>query len=57
VNLLMVVLQLIHIFAGVFWVGTSFFNLAFLTNTVNATGDEGRKVFQHLMFKTRFSAT
>ena len=56
-NLLMVVLRLIHIFAGVFWAGTSFFNLAFLTNTVNATGDEGRKVFQHLVFKTSFAAT
>lgn len=56
-NLLMVVLRLIHIFSGVFWAGTSFFNLAFLTNTVNATGDEGRKVFQHLVFKTRFAVT
>lgn len=56
-NFLMVILRLIHIFSGVFWAGTSFFNLAFLTNTVNATGDEGRKVFQHLVFKTRFAVT
>lgn len=55
--LLMIVLRLIHIFSGVFWAGTSFFNLAFLANTVNATGEEGRKVFQHLVFKTRFAAT
>jgi hypothetical protein len=53
----MIVLRLIHIFAGVFWAGTSFFNLAFLSNTVNATGDEGRKVFQHLVFNTRFAVT
>jgi hypothetical protein len=56
-NFLMVILRLIHIFSGVFWAGTSFFNLAFLANTVNATGDSGRMVFQHLVFKTRFAVT
>jgi hypothetical protein len=51
--ILMIVLRLIHIFGGVFWVGVSFFNIGFLTPTVQATGAEGQKVMQHLTRQTR----
>ena len=56
-NLLMIVLRVIHIFSGVFWVGVSFFNLGFLQPTVQATGNEGQKVMQHLTSRTRFTVT
>jgi len=56
-NVLMIVLRVIHIFSGVFWVGVSFFNLGFLQPTVQATGNEGQKVMQHLTSHTRFTVT
>ncbi len=48
------VLRLIHIFAGVFWVGTSFFLTGFLGPSIQATAPEGGKVMQHLLARTRF---
>jgi uncharacterized membrane protein len=56
-NVLMIVLRVVHIFSGVFWVGVSFFNLGFLQPTVQSTGDEGHKVMQHLTAHTRFEVT
>ncbi len=52
----MIILRIIHIFSGVFWVGVSFFNIGFLQPTVQATGAEGQKVMQHLTQNTRFVA-
>ncbi|OGO29823.1 MAG: hypothetical protein A2Z16_13055 [Chloroflexi bacterium RBG_16_54_18] len=54
---LMILLRVIHIFAGAFWVGVSFFNIYFLQPTVRATGTEGSKVMQHLTRGTRFTST
>lgn len=54
---LMIILRVIHIFAGVYWVGVSFFNISFLQPTVRATGAEGAKVMQHLTRGTRFTST
>jgi len=54
---LMIVLRVIYIFAGAFWVGVSFFNIYFLQPTVRATGAEGSKVMQHLTRGTRFATT
>lgn len=51
----MIILRIIHIFSGVFWVGASFFNVGFLQPTVLATGAEGQKVMQHLTLRTRFT--
>jgi hypothetical protein len=53
----MIILRVIHIFSGVFWVGVSFFNIGFLQPTVQATGSEGQKVMQHLSSQTRFATT
>jgi len=56
-NILMIILRIIHIFAGVFWVGVSLFNIRFLQPTIQATGSEGQKVMQYLTTQTRFTAT
>jgi len=56
-NLLMIVLRIIHIFSGVFWVGVSLFNIGFLQPTIQSTGSEGQKVMQHLTTQTRFTMT
>ena len=52
---LMVILRIIHIFAGVFWVGSTFMLLRFIEPTVAATGDSGRQFMSYLSMKTRFS--
>ncbi len=56
-NSLMIVLRIIHIITGVFWVGVSLFNVVFLQPTVQSTGSEGQKVMQHLTLRTRFTVT
>lgn len=56
-NTLMIVLRIIHIFSGVFWVGVSLFNIGFLQPTIQSTGSEGQKVMQHLTTQTRFTMT
>ena len=38
---LMISMRIIHIFAGVFWAGTSFFMLSFVTPSMIATGADG----------------
>jgi uncharacterized membrane protein len=54
---LMIVLRIIHIFAGIFWVGVSIFNVQFLQPTVQSTGKEGQTVMQYLTSQTRFTVT
>jgi len=54
-NVLMISMRIIHIFAGVFWAGTSFFMLSFVAPSVIATGAEGQKFMQQLAFRTRFT--
>jgi len=48
-----IILRIIHIFSGVFWVGFAIFNIGFLQPAVKATGAEGLKVMQYLSGKTR----
>jgi uncharacterized membrane protein len=50
---LIIILRIIHIFSGVFWVGVSFFNIGFLQPTIRATGAEGQAVMRRLSQKTR----
>jgi putative copper export protein len=52
---LMVIMRIIHIFAGVFWVGSTFLVLGFIEPTVAATGESGRQFMSYLGMKTRFS--
>jgi uncharacterized membrane protein len=46
-------LRLIHILAGIFWVGGAFLVAGFLLPTVRATGPEGGRFMQHLMGRRR----
>ena len=46
-------LRLIHILAGIFWVGTIFLIAGFLLPTARATGREGGRFMQHLMLQRR----
>lgn len=52
-NIIIILLRVLHIFGGIFWVGFAFVNLGFLQPTIRATGQEGQKVQQHLMGRTR----
>jgi uncharacterized membrane protein len=52
---IMIVLRLIHILAGIFWVGAIFLITSFLIPTVRATGPEGGRFMQHLMLRRRLS--
>ena len=46
-------LRLVHIFSGIFWVGTAFFFALFFEPTIKAAGVEGGKVMGRLTL-TRF---
>src|SRR5688572_8996596 len=50
---LTILLRLIHILGGIFWVGTMMLLAAFLIPTVRATGREGGKFMEHLMQQRR----
>jgi uncharacterized membrane protein len=52
----MIVLRLIHIGTAVYWGGTVFFLVSFLTPAVRAAGPEGGKVMQRLVL-SRFPRT
>ena len=54
-NYLVVVLRLVHILSGVFWVGGSIFLNFFVSPTVAATGDSGQQFMKHLVTKTNIS--
>lgn len=46
-------LRLIHIMAGIFWVGAIFLIAGFLLPTARATGREGGRFMQYLMLQRR----
>jgi uncharacterized membrane protein len=46
---MLLVLRVIHIFGGAFWVGTMFFTVFFLEPSVREAGPDGAKVMQGLM--------
>lgn len=51
-NALTIVLRLLHIVSGVFWVGTAIFTRFFLVPSVAATAESGQAFMQHLTSKT-----
>lgn len=53
-DLYMLILRIIHIFGGVFWVGATAINLIFLVPAVRNSGAEGMKFMQTLMGHHRF---
>src|SRR5215510_8262975 len=48
-------LRIIHIVAGVFWVGGTLIMTYFIGPSVGATGEAGQKVVGHLMNNLKFS--
>ncbi len=54
-NTWIIVLRIIHIVSGVFWVGGSLFLGLFIGPTVNATAEAGQKFMAHLITKARLA--
>ena len=54
-NIVLIVLRLIHVLAGVFWVGGALAMNFFITPTIMATAEAGQKFMGHLMTQTKFS--
>ena len=54
-NYLTLALRLIHIIAGVFWVGGALTAHFFVSPTLSALGAQGQPFAQHFMSKSRFS--
>jgi uncharacterized membrane protein len=52
-NLLMIVLRLIHVLSGVFWVGASIIFGFYISPAVAATAESGRKVLAHLVTQAK----
>jgi uncharacterized membrane protein len=48
-------LRIIHIMAGVFWVGGTVIMTYFVSPAVDATGEAGQKVVRHLVNNLKFS--
>lgn len=55
-NILIIVLRLIHIVSGVFWVGGAMVSAIFLAPAVAATGEAGQKMMGYMITKGRMSA-
>ncbi len=53
-DIVMIVLRLIHIFAGIFWAGAAFFLLLVLMPALNAMGQEGNRFRQVFIARSRF---
>lgn len=54
-NYLVIVLRLVHILAGAFWVGSSIFLFFFVRPTLAATADAGQKFMAHLVTKANIT--
>ena len=52
-NIYLLVLRLVHIFAGIIWGGGALIMEFFIGRSVAATGESGREFAQHLMTKLR----
>jgi uncharacterized membrane protein len=50
-----IMLRLVHILAGIFWVGAIFLIAGFLMPTARSSGPEGGRFMQHLMLRRRLS--
>ncbi len=54
-NTLMVILRLLHILSGVFWVGAALMLTFFISPTVGATKEAGQSFMRHFMGNTKFN--
>ncbi len=55
-NVLVILLRLVHILSGVFWVGGTLISSFFLAPAVAATGEAGQKMMAHIIMKGRMTA-
>ena len=53
--ILLVILRLVHILAGAFWVGAALMLTFFISPTVNQTEDAGKRFMGHFMGRTKFN--
>jgi uncharacterized membrane protein len=54
-NYLTLILRLIHILGGIFWVGAALLMNFFVAPTLRETGEAGRPFIGHFMARTRFT--
>ena len=54
-NFLVIVLRLLHIISGVFWVGAALMLTFFISPTVGATKEAGQGFMRHFMGNTKFN--
>jgi len=54
-NILMIVLRILHIVSGVFWVGAALMLAFFISPTVAATKEAGQGFMRHFMGNTKFN--
>lgn len=47
-------MRVVHIFAGVLWVGAAFLFLFYITPSVKATAPEGQKFLQHFLVRQKY---
>ncbi|HEX9616523.1 MAG TPA: hypothetical protein VGA03_03855 [Anaerolineales bacterium] len=55
-DIFVILLRIIHIFAGMFWVGAALIGTFFLVPAAKSSGPEGQKFIQNLMERFRFRA-
>jgi len=51
----LLILRIVHIFGGLFWVGGAIVHVAFIEPTAKATAPEGHKFVEYLVGRGRFS--
>jgi uncharacterized membrane protein len=54
-NVFMIVLRILHIISGVFWVGAALMLTFFISPTVSATKEAGQGFMRHFMGNTKFN--
>ena len=54
-NFLVIILRLLHIISGVFWVGAALMLTFFISPTVRATKEAGQGFMRHFMGNTKFN--
>ena len=53
-NTLIIVLRLIHVIGGMFWLGSTLLMVLFILPSVHATIESGQKFLAHLLTKTHY---
>ena len=53
-DIFLLVLRLVHVFSGVFWVGGALMMNFFIGPTIGATAQAGKQFAGHLILRTRF---